>query len=107
MRLTPDEIVNLSTAVGEFVGKNPVELRLYGSRTDDRLKGGDIDLLLLTDSIKKKNELQTQKHLILARIKELVGEQRIDLKIAQIDEKEQDPFLQVIYPKSLLLKKWP
>ena len=47
-----------------------------------------------------------QKHLILARMKELIGEQKIDLKIAEVDEIKTDPFLQIIFPKSISLKIW-
>ena len=105
MRLTPKEISNLIQAIEEF-GQNQMELRLFGSRTNDQLKGGDIDLLLLVQKKILKDQLNTQKHLILARMKELIGDQKIDLKIAQIDEINNDPFLQIIFPKSIPLKIW-
>jgi len=106
MRLTNEEKKDLIKAIEEFIGKNPAELRLFGSRTDEHLKGGDIDLLLLVSHSKIKNQLQAKKHLILARIKELLGDQKIDLYIAQFSDLDQDPFLQVIYPKSLVLNIW-
>lgn len=107
MRLTPGEIKHLINAAAEFIGENPAELRLFGSRVDDRQKGGDIDLLWLVFDIAIKNQLNAQKHVILARMKELLGDQKIDLKIAEINEVDIDPFLKIIYPKSLTLKIWP
>ncbi len=107
MRLTQDEVTSLAKAAEEFIGKNHAELRLFGSRTDSQAKGGDIDLLLLTFDSETNRMLSAQKHSILARMKELIGDQRIDLKIAQECEINSDAFLQIIYPKSLVLKKWP
>lgn len=107
MRLTPKEIANLIKATGEFVGNHSAELRLFGSRTDERSKGGDIDLLLLVHNAAVSHQLQAQKHCILARMKELLGDQKIDLKIAQVREIDSEPFLQVIYPQSQVLNIWP
>lgn len=106
MRLTPEETAQIVVALSSFVGKNSAELRLYGSRVDDQQKGGDIDLLLIVDSEALENQLQVNKHFILAAIKELIGDQKIDLKIVQVNEIEHDDFLQLIYPKALVLHIW-
>lgn len=106
MRLTSQEIKNLIKALDKFIGKNPAELRLFGSRTNDQLKGGDIDLLLLINDSKLKYDLIMKKHYLLAEIKFLLGDQKIDLKIADDSEAQTDPFLQLIYPKSILLNTW-
>jgi hypothetical protein len=104
MRLIKTEIDGLIGAVNEFLGNNHADLRLYGSRVDDQRKGGDIDLLLLVNNPKVKSELLSKKHLLLARMKEFIGDQKIDLKIADVIELEQDAFLKLIYPQSVQLK---
>lgn len=43
MRLTADEIAGIKAATREALGENAV-VRLFGSRVDDRLRGGDVDL---------------------------------------------------------------
>ncbi len=106
MRLTNKEVAFLINSITEFLGKYHAELRLFGSRTDDNRKGGDIDLLLLVENAEVKNQLSMQKHLILARMKELLNDQKIDLKIAETAEIDTDDFLQIIYPDSVPLKIW-
>lgn len=59
---------------------------LYGSRTDDSKKGGDIDLLVLSQSIDLQDKIR-----ILSYIYALIGEQRIDLIVAK---DLSDPFCQ-------------
>ena len=50
MRLAPEEITAIKVAVAEAFGSNAV-VRLFGSRTDDNLRGGDIDLHVEVDAI--------------------------------------------------------
>lgn len=103
MRLTKHEILTIVTEVYNFIKPEAVELRLFGSRVNDKAKGGDIDLLLLTKNSSLKNSLLENKLSILIAIKNTLGEQRIDLKIASLDELNKDPFLRLIYPHSVLL----
>jgi predicted nucleotidyltransferase len=49
---------------------------LFGSRVDDNLKGGDIDLYIETED---KRDLFEKKIKFLARLKRSIGEQRIDV----------------------------
>lgn len=107
MRLHPNEVKGLIQAVEEYIDHHVAELRLYGSRTDFNRRGGDIDLLLILFEPEVSRELALKKHYLLARMKELIGDQKIDLKIIHQDDITQDPFLQVILPHSKLLKSWP
>ena len=106
MRLSKSTIQKIIEALAPFVNMYTVELRLYGSRVNDNLKGGDIDLLLLLDKSEAIATLSLRKHEMLARIKQHIGEQRIDLKITSKEEVTTDPFLQLIMPTSIILHKW-
>ena len=110
MRLTEQQITNLILSLTPFLverAKNEhVELRLYGSRINDQLKGGDIDLLLLVENPNLITQLQEKKHHVLAAIKKRIGDQKIDLLIADKNTMHADPFLKMIEPTSLLLKTW-
>ena len=55
---------------------------MYGSRVNDQLKGGDIDLLLLVEKAALAEELREKKHIILASIKKRLGDQKIEMKTA-------------------------
>jgi len=50
---------------------------LFGSRVDDRRRGGDIDLAVLSRRIHRED-----RHAIRHEICERIGEQKIDLVIA-------------------------
>jgi len=50
------------------------EIYLFGSRIDDNLKGGDIDLYLVVKEYSLKKKLK-----FLAKIKKVLGEQKIDV----------------------------
>ena len=47
MRLTPPQIDAIIQTVSRLTG-GTAEVFLFGSRLDDRARGGDIDLLILT-----------------------------------------------------------
>ncbi len=106
MRLTQEEQKKIIAAINSFVQERSAELRLYGSRADDQQKGGDIDLLLLLQDKNDASILLSEKHKILAAIKEKIGDQKIDLKITDRKATQQDSFLRLILPKSILLHVW-
>lgn len=72
MRLKELEINAIKNAVREF--DEDAKIYLYGSRTDDSKKGGDIDLLIISDKIKTK---EVRK--IRLKIFDIIGEQKIDI----------------------------
>ena len=73
MRLPPSTVTCIKNAVQTLVPDS--ELLLFGSRTNDAAKGGDIDLLLLTEEKLPLSILSKMRRMILNQI----GEQKIDL----------------------------
>jgi predicted nucleotidyltransferase len=76
MRLTTNEIEAIKTCARRFFGEN-ASVRLFGSRTDDSVAGGDIDPHIEAETA----ELATLRNELAfsAELKEMVGEQRIDV----------------------------
>ena len=50
MRLSPEQVHDLHSVLKSEINNIPYKLYLYGSRIDDSLKGGDIDLLVVTNA---------------------------------------------------------
>lgn len=80
-------------------------LYLFGSRTDDRKKGGDIDLLFISDAATSLL-LKTSRCKIAEQIKLAIGEQRIDITICSHERARADEFIQSILPTAVQLKEW-
>ena len=79
MRLNTEEINAIRNCVGEVFGpETPVWL--FGSRVDDRQRGGDIDLFLET-TLGIEERLR-RRFRLLGQLQRLLGEQRIDLVLA-------------------------
>ncbi len=72
MRLNVYEVDTIKKAVHNF--DEHAQIILYGSRTDDTKKGGDIDILIISDKIKNK-ELRK----IRLKLYDILGEQKIDI----------------------------
>jgi predicted nucleotidyltransferase len=106
MRLTEKDKLGLIEAIEQKSLIKVGELRLYGSRVDDSKKGGDIDLLLIVPNKEFKQSLVENKHKILAHIKRNIGDRKIDLLVCEAEAVELDPFVGLIYPTSVVLKKW-
>ena len=102
MRLTDEEADQLVTSIGSYAQKSG-KLYLYGSRADDEKKGGDIDLLLIVSSIETSHAFNKIKYIILTDIKEVVGDQRIDLSILTEEEVNASPFFRLALSTSVLL----
>ena len=75
MRLNKKDIQSIIQVAKEIYGES-VEVYLFGSRTDNENRGGDIDLLIRTTS-EKKGVLARIR--MVARLKQLLGEQKIDV----------------------------
>ncbi len=85
--------------VFRFIMSDWMSISVFGSRTDLKKKGGDIDLYLKCTPIEDLN--RTKRQLLLA-IKKSIGDQKIDLVI---DDGNQDlgAFANIIKKEKLLL----
>lgn len=86
MRLTPETRQVIKESVQDVFGPN-ARVRLFGSRTNDEARGGDIDLLVecsepVKDSLRKSLTLT-------ARLQSRLGDQRIDVIVADPQTRPQ------------------
>ena len=85
MRLSDKERSTIKEAVAEI---DPLaKIFLFGSRTDDSKKGGDIDLLIMSDILGR-----AEKRKIRFKLYDTLGEQKIDLLLAR---DLSDPFVRM------------
>ncbi|WP_198262627.1 nucleotidyltransferase domain-containing protein [sulfur-oxidizing endosymbiont of Gigantopelta aegis] len=94
MRLSTEEINTIKTSLAEL--DKLAQVYLFGSRVDDYKKGGDIDLLVISKQLAKKD---------LAKLRwdfyERFGEQKMDIILD--DGRFNTPFAKLIYPQALKL----
>lgn len=76
MRLSEVERRAIVTIAREVIGGD-VQVRLFGSRADDRARGGDIDLMVETDRA-LPDRLQQELRLGV-RLERALGGRRVDL----------------------------
>lgn len=78
MRLSPEQIAVIRQAAEEIFGHD-VDVRLFGSRLNDQDRGGDIDLLVASETI---IDGKVDKMLRLtARLQLRLGDQPIDILV--------------------------
>lgn len=94
MRLTQNEIHLLKEKLTTL--SEDAKLYLFGSRVDDSKRGGDIDLLVVSKKLTKKD----LRHLRLAFFK-VFGEQKLDILLD--DGNFVNPFHKMISQKAVLL----
>ena len=93
MRLSPEE---KSAVVDAIIHLDPeARIYLFGSRVDDRQKGGDIDILVFSNRLKFKDKLK-----IKAVLFETMEDQKIDLIITK---DSNDPFVKIALEKGVRL----
>lgn len=80
MRLLKSDIETIKQVAFEIWGKQAL-VYLFGSRTDDTRKGGDIDLYIQLNKEYSPRETMIQKAEFLAKLDLLLGEQKIDVLI--------------------------
>ena len=77
MRLTPEQRQIIREATHKIFGPDAI-VWLFGSRVDDRRRGGDIDLYVEV-SIDDHAVRQVLEDRLYARLQRSLGEQRIDI----------------------------
>lgn len=81
MRLTEYEIQTIKNSCQKVFDGGSIYL--FGSRTDDTKKGGDVDLYIVPDEELPSFVLLEKKIDFLVQLKSLIGEQKIDVVIAR------------------------
>ncbi len=87
MRLNEKYRTTIKQVLLKYFGQES-EFYLFGSRVDDSKKGGDIDLYIETNI--KGKELYSLRRSALVEMKNILGDQKIDLVI-YIKGEEPDP----------------
>ena len=80
MRLSTAER-NIIKSVACEVWGDQTSIYLFGSRTDDSKKGGDIDLFVDLEAEQEPKKIMLQKAEFLCKLDLLLGEQKIDLLV--------------------------
>ena len=80
MRLSEYEIDTIKKVFLEVWGEN-ANIYLFGSRTDDSKKGGDIDLYINTPEELAPKIIMIKKAEFLGKLDIFLGEQKIDLLV--------------------------
>ena len=79
MRLTVEEIKHIKQQVRHVFGDGS-RVFLFGSRTDETKKGGDIDLFIEPQHVSNVSE---QKITLLTKLQTVLGDQTIDIVLAK------------------------
>lgn len=94
MRLTQEQREHLKTTLKALA--DDAKIYLFGSRVDDRKRGGDIDLLVVSRTLTKK-DLRRLRVEFCKRF----GEQKIDIVLDNGEMK--DPFIRLIFRQAIPL----
>lgn len=78
MRLTEQQVQTIKALVSEEFGSE-VRVHLFGSRLDDSKKGGDIDLLVQSDTVIDQKLHKASS--LAARLQMSLGEQKFDIVV--------------------------
>ena len=92
VRLSSAEIKNLKESV--FSADPYAAIYLFGSRMDMTKRGGDIDILIISQNIKKSDLTDIRWNFF-----EEFGEQKMD--IVTDDGSVQTPFVEMVFPKAV------
>jgi predicted nucleotidyltransferase len=79
MRLTASEIASIREEIGRLDPK--AEVYLYGSRVEDTARGGDVDLLVISETLGFRDVLRLR-----VRILDRIGWQQLDLAVRRRDQ---------------------
>jgi len=97
LRLKKKEIEAIKK-VANLIFKDP-KIYLFGSRVDDNLRGGDIDLYIRLDY--KPNLTDDVKFLV--KLKKIIGERKIDL-IIDYPERKKELIDKIVEKEGILIE---
>lgn len=98
MRLKPRDIEAIKWAASETFGADAI-VRLYGSRTRDELRGGDIDLLIDVASCESEWRMAER---FRERLFERIDEQKVDV-VFLVRGETPSAFVRMILPEAVPL----
>lgn len=93
MRLREEEKKSILKAIRHI--DSAARIFLFGSRVDDTLRGGDIDILILTEKMTYDDKLAVKKEVFHE-----LEEQKIDIVISK---DRDEPFVKMIYEQGIEL----
>ncbi len=93
MRLRELEKKSIVKAIKAF--DQEAKIYLFGSRVDDNRRGGDIDLLIVTDKLTFDDKLSIKKKIFCE-----IEDQKIDIIISR---NESEPFVRKIFDQGAQL----
>jgi predicted nucleotidyltransferase len=91
MRITETEKNAITRAV--HAADTEARIWLFGSRTDDAKKGGDIDIAILSGKIKLPERMRIRRNIVDA-----LGEQKIDIVVSSSGA---EPFFSMAVEKGI------
>jgi predicted nucleotidyltransferase len=93
MRLTEQQRAVIRTTVAKIFGPN-AKVWLFGSRVDDRQRGGDIDLFIKTD-LTDVEAITRAEIALLTQLYRQLGEQKIDVLLDYPSQKIKPPIFAI------------
>jgi len=100
MRLR-DKDIEAIKKVAKLVFGDKATIKVFGSRTDDQMRGGDIDLLIRCNIVLSRTDQYKRKINFLVQLKKIIGDQKIDVIIDC--GQQNNPIFQEAYKKGILL----
>jgi len=108
VRLADSAVKDIIAAVGTHLQGIAASLLLFGSRVDDSLRGGDIDLALVVFNSEDFDRLSRDSYKLLASIKmRIQDDERIDLLVTTPERMVADPFQKNALATAVTLGTWP
>ncbi|MEA1049185.1 nucleotidyltransferase domain-containing protein [Lamprobacter modestohalophilus] len=101
MRLNDHQRQTIKSAALSCFGPN-ASVRLFGSRTDDRKRGGDIDLLIHT-SLAEPSAIANAEIAFQVQLQQALGEQRIDVLVDYPNRRLRPPIFTIAEQTSIPL----
>jgi predicted nucleotidyltransferase len=93
MRLKQQEVISITSVIKSL--DDHAQIYLFGSRIDDTKRGGDIDILIISQTLCYDDKIK-----ILQRLYDALGEQKIHIIISK---NIKDPFVKLACDKGILL----